>query len=359
MSLENEPAPPPAAVQKPAQEQLPVMKGETHGLSKVLDKRRDLRWIVEEAGGTGVEEAIDVAVGTGDASLALAPHVRHITTLDSSSSTVSSASSHPNVTHLAHLTMPTLPFPPMHADLVLSRYATHNFSSALSSAHEYHRVLKVGGRLILVDVVSPESDDFAAFLDEVGTARDPGYVRARRLSEWIGALEEAGFDGLEFPHVFDAEIRVPVGGGERARKMEGVLEKTGEDVREYFDVERKIDGEWGFKIPMAMIVATAVERAEKKAPVEQGTVAEEEAATAKQTEPVIEKEAVAEEQPKTEDIVTTEEAVMEKEPVMEAQAKVEENEALVEREALTVEQSKTEEGAITEKEKQVVAVAEE
>lgn len=131
-------------------------------------------------------------------------------------------------------------------------------------------MLRPAGRLLLVDTVSPEQEDLDAFLNGVEAAREPGHVRSYRLSEWLGMLGEANFDNVEIPHIFGLVVKVPGLAGTVESTVGDIgemLERAEEEAKEHFEIVRREDGEWVFKIPVAMFVARARERGEKEAEV--------------------------------------------------------------------------------------------
>ena len=86
-----------------------------------------------------------------------------------------------------------LPFADAHFDLVISRVAAHHFSNPRQAMAEVRRVLRPGGRLILIDSVAPEHPALDTFLNCFELLRDSSHVRNWRPSEWVGMLADAGF----------------------------------------------------------------------------------------------------------------------------------------------------------------------
>ncbi|MEW8977321.1 MAG: class I SAM-dependent methyltransferase [Symbiobacterium sp.] len=85
-----------------------------------------------------------------------------------------------------------LPFADGSFDVVTCRIAAHHFPAVDRFCREAARVLRPGGRLVVVDNVAPEEPDLDRFINEVEKLRDPSHHRAYRLSEWKGFVEEAG-----------------------------------------------------------------------------------------------------------------------------------------------------------------------
>src|SRR5690606_37634756 len=60
---------------------------------------------------------------------------------------------------------------------------------------EVARVLRPGGRFILVDTVAPEDPALDTFCNAVEFLRDASHVRDWRTTEWLAMFESAGLRG--------------------------------------------------------------------------------------------------------------------------------------------------------------------
>jgi ubiquinone/menaquinone biosynthesis C-methylase UbiE len=90
-----------------------------------------------------------------------------------------------------------VPFPADHFDLVTCRIAPHHFPDVPRFVHEAARVLKPGGGLGIVDIISPDKKKAADYCNAFEKLRDPSHVWAFRLRDWRAFFEEAG---LEMTH---------------------------------------------------------------------------------------------------------------------------------------------------------------
>ncbi|HSB68768.1 MAG TPA: methyltransferase domain-containing protein [Candidatus Methylomirabilis sp.] len=142
--------------------------------------------------------ALDIATGTGHTALALAPHVRAVIGIDltpemlAESAQLRAARGISNVSYgLADVHH--LPFPAETFHLVTCRRAAHHFSHIQRAVSEMHRVLRVGGRLVIDDRSVPEDDFADACMNHLDRYHDASHVREYRPGEWRHVLEGCGF----------------------------------------------------------------------------------------------------------------------------------------------------------------------
>lgn len=77
-----------------------------------------------------------------------------------------------------------LPFPDASFDLVTCRMAAHHFPHPAHAVREAARVLKPGGRLLLLDLYAPDDPELDRFINELEKVRDPSHVLELTLPEW-------------------------------------------------------------------------------------------------------------------------------------------------------------------------------
>jgi ubiquinone/menaquinone biosynthesis C-methylase UbiE len=85
-----------------------------------------------------------------------------------------------------------LPFLDAAFDLVTVRIAPHHFADAGAAVHEMARVLRPGGRLVVIDNLAPDDPALDTFMNEIEWRRDPSHVRAYSEMEWRRMLGDAG-----------------------------------------------------------------------------------------------------------------------------------------------------------------------
>ena len=152
--------------------------------------------VIELAQPRRSDVVLDVATGTGNTALVLAPHVSRVTGLDLTPEMLDQArtlSAKRSITNIEWVLgdAERLPFADASFDLWTARTAPHHFGDLPKSLREAKRVLRPGGRAVIVDGSGPvEARDH---MHAVEMARDPSHVRMYTLAEWVARLEEAGF----------------------------------------------------------------------------------------------------------------------------------------------------------------------
>ena len=158
---------------------------------------QDIVRLVELTEATGEDRALDVATGGGHTALALAPHVGSIVVSDLTPRMLEAACEHILGMGIENATFELadaegMPFEDASFDIVTCRIAPHHFGDIAAFAREVSRVLRPGGRFVLMDSTSPDDDELDQFINELEQRRDTTHVRSYRLGEWIDTIEEAG-----------------------------------------------------------------------------------------------------------------------------------------------------------------------
>ena len=155
-----------------------------------------LREVLELAQPQPTDLALDVATGTGNTALALAPFVRRVVGLDLTREMLAHARRLTGERSLANAEWvlgdaSRLPFADASFDLYTVRAAPHHFTDFDGFLSEALRVLKPGGGAAFVDCAPPAAA--REILHDVEVRRDPSHVRSLTVSEWTERLEQAGF----------------------------------------------------------------------------------------------------------------------------------------------------------------------
>lgn len=233
--------------------------------SKVHASGQDLAWLAEAASLTGVERVLDVATGGGHAAFALAPGAAEVVALDLTRPMLEVAQKEAlarKLTNIRYLEgdAHAIPCKDKSFDVVVCRQASHHFPRIRQAIQEWVRVLKPGGKLLLIDSISPEEPEVDVFLHEIEILRDPSHARNQRISEWRSFLVAAGFEILtirEWGIVLDVanwtqRMRTPP---ESVAIIEQKLHNASPLARERLHIEAP-DGALAFTLPAGFIVAT-------------------------------------------------------------------------------------------------------
>lgn len=151
-------------------------------------------------------DALDVATGGGHTALALAPRVRHVTVTDLTPQMLEQAQTHLSREGVENADYQLadaedLPFDDASFDVVTCRIAPHHFADVPRFVREVARVLRPGGRFMLIDTVVPEEPELSEFANTLDQRRDPSHVHSYSLAEWSRFLNDAGFE-VEATEIF-------------------------------------------------------------------------------------------------------------------------------------------------------------
>ncbi len=228
----------------------------------------DLAAMVEVASPREDERVLDVGCGAGHTALAFAPHVRDVVGIDLTEAMLAQARELAERRGIANLRCErgdamALPYPDASFDLVTCRQCAHHFERPEAALQEAARVLRPGGRLVLVDSVAPEDPAQDTFLNAIELLRDPSHVRDHAVSRWLAMLEAAGLVGecrqtwrlaIDFD---DWVVRMATPPAVVA-VLRGLLADATDAVRAGLGV--RSDESAGFDIPIALFVAARPER---------------------------------------------------------------------------------------------------
>ena len=157
--------------------------------------------LVEMAAPEPTDVVLDVATGTGNTALTLAPQVSKVVGLDVASAMLDQARTRAEAENVRNVEFVSgsaeeLPFPEEQFSLVVSRHAPHHFHHLDKFLREVRRVLKPGGRLVVADQISP-SAQVVEWVDRWEQTRDPSHFRQRTITEWRELTEAAGLSWMQ------------------------------------------------------------------------------------------------------------------------------------------------------------------
>jgi ubiquinone/menaquinone biosynthesis C-methylase UbiE len=225
--------------------------------SKVHSQGADLAEAADKLRGSA--RVLDVGCGAGHLSFAIAAGVGSVVASDLSPQMLDAVSDEAKRRGLGNITtqrasVESLPFESASFDAVCTRFSAHHWSDLRRGIAEMRRVLKPGGRLIVIDIESPDNALFDTHLQALELLRDPSHVRDYSMAEWADRLTAAGFQivshktwplRMEF-ETWVARMKTPA---DRVAVLRSLIESAPAEVREHFNV-----GEDGsFDIQAALI----------------------------------------------------------------------------------------------------------
>lgn len=211
----------------------------------------DLLRLVELAGCQPADTALDIATGGGHTALVLAAHVSQVVASDLTPKMLAAARGFIEEQGATNVSFEIadaeqLPFADGSFDIVSCRIAPHHFGDVQAFCNEVARVLKQGGRFVLMDSVSPDDDTLDAFINELEWRRDTTHVRSYSLAEWNSFIETAGLtiDAHEFverEHEYETWTARSRMTSEAKAALDRFVLNQSDEVRDYFGI--RIDGD--------------------------------------------------------------------------------------------------------------------
>jgi ubiquinone/menaquinone biosynthesis C-methylase UbiE len=207
----------------------------------------DLELLAREVAAIPQAAVLDLGCGAGHASFAVALHAASVTAYDLTAQMLAVVAREAAARGLGNIATvqgmaEVLPFPAAHFDCVISRYSAHHWHHVPAALREIRRVLKPGGRALLIDTAGGETPLLDTHLQAVEILRDPSHIRDYSTHEWLTLLREAGFTAtlrkewavpIEFSGWIE-RMRTPP---ERVRAIHAVWSAAPDEVRTFFEVQ--------------------------------------------------------------------------------------------------------------------------
>ncbi|RIK47175.1 MAG: SAM-dependent methyltransferase [Chloroflexi bacterium] len=212
----------------------------------------DLQRLVELAEPTPQSIALDIATGGGHTALALSSAVGSVVASDLTPEMLNAAETFIRGQGVENVTFEIaeaeqLPFADASFDIVSCRIAPHHFVDPRAYVREVARVLRPGGRFVMMDSTPVGDGELDEFINRVEHWRDPTHVRSYTEAEWRSWMEAAGLtvDHWEANHrVFefrDWAARAGMDPQERDR-LEQYMLNAPERVRSAYEITYNQDG---------------------------------------------------------------------------------------------------------------------
>src|SRR5689334_5918292 len=156
---------------------------------------------------------LDVACGAAHASESIAPRVRQVVGLDITPALLELGAQRLRDVGIRNVLLQegnatSMPFADASFDIVFCRAALHHFDAPERVIEEMARVCRIGGRLVLMDLIAPSAEVREEF-DEIHRLIDPSHVRAFVEAE-LPQLVPGGMNALVYAETF--AFRFPVEG---------------------------------------------------------------------------------------------------------------------------------------------------
>lgn len=137
---------------------------------------------------------LEVAAGTCICGRCLAPIVKHVTCLDMTTAMLAVGKDKAKKQGLWNINFvqgdaEKLPFSDNRFDIVISRLAFHHFSNPKRCFSEMVRVLKTGGKLVIIDMQAAQKA-LRSTEDEIQSLRDPSHIRNLSKQEFTEMFKE-------------------------------------------------------------------------------------------------------------------------------------------------------------------------
>ena len=157
---------------------------------------RDLQRLAERLSAFPLASVLDMGCGAGHASFAAAHQVKQVVAYDLSAQmldVVAQAAKEKGLDNIATRQgyAESLPFEDGSFDVVISRYSAHHWHDVGRALREVNRVLKPGGVVIVMDVMSPGHPVRDIWLQTVEALRDTSHVRNYSSGEWLSLMNDA------------------------------------------------------------------------------------------------------------------------------------------------------------------------
>jgi ubiquinone/menaquinone biosynthesis C-methylase UbiE len=232
---------------------------ERYAASSVHAAGPDLDAMLAAAELGGGEKVLDLGCGTGHTALAFAACGAEVEALDLTAEMLAQGRHMAEERGLANVRFregdaAQLPFADDAFDVVTSRLSAHHYGCPEAAVREAARVLRPGGRLLLVDSVAPADAAQDTFLNAIEILRDPSHVRDHTVVQWCAMFEASGLvpellGTWTYRIAFDEWVeRVETPAGEVAQ-LRSLFAKAPDDVRAAF----RIAADGSFDIPAALV----------------------------------------------------------------------------------------------------------
>ena len=174
-----------------------------------FSKKEYLDYTMKAIGASKTDLVLETAAGTCVCGRTIAPMVQKVTCLDATPAMLDIGIQSAKEAGIGNMEfvrgiIEKLPFPDASFDIVMTRLSFHHFQEMQTPFMEMDRVLKRGGKLVIIDMEAAE-ESFRETEDSIERLRDCSHVRNRSRQEFVSLYRAAGYELLK-----EESTRIPV-----------------------------------------------------------------------------------------------------------------------------------------------------
>lgn len=229
----------------------------------------ELEKLVERTAPQPADCLLDIGTGAGHTAIAFAPAVSRVIAYDLTPQMLEEVERNAAAKGITNLetrqgAAENLPYPDASFELVSCRLTTHHFADLPQALGEMARVLKPGGKLIIMDTTVPEDPDLDREINEIEVLRDPSHVRNYPASEWRSLVEGVGLKiTFEENNYYDEGDKMDFGAWvrriktspENVTRLEELFRGASPALTEALQIDLNQPGKIGFALPRITLIA--------------------------------------------------------------------------------------------------------
>lgn len=165
-----------------------------------FSKQEYLDYTIKKIDARKTDCVLEVAAGTCVCGRSLVPGVDSVVCLDATPAMLDvgkKAAEEKKVTNISFVEglAEQLPFDDESFDIVMTRLTFHHFTEMRKPFEEMNRVLKKGGKLVIIDMEATK-EELRETEDYIETLRDVSHVKNRSKDEFLSLYKEYGYEIL-------------------------------------------------------------------------------------------------------------------------------------------------------------------